>query len=315
MNKMVASMVVTGTMVILAPFLVLSILAPAQVYAELQLLSTHKSFALNGTQSELEVRFRSDQSAVIIQSVMMSVNGSNAESSLSVSDIRVNDHLGNRYSIASYESVPQPNGTSQVLGNYVLPLALPAGGSLGVVAHIINPQQESALDVTIVYITNNKTEVSIESIPLGGMPFDVIANHESIQIEGSATGEEPIMIENTFVDPEIHCESCTRVEFQPSNFSQVDVAYVSNTTDLSSSDRVTFWVMGEGDVVFNVAGRNIDGHDISYAKTLQVRLGDDWRRVEIDLSGENLDAVTHLFGFSMDGATEQTFYLKGISYD
>ena len=140
---MLASIVLTITILILAPFLVLSLSAPVQVYAEMQLLSTHKSFALNGTQSELEVRFRSDQSPIIVQTVMIAVNGSNAETSLSVRDVRATDHLGNRYSLATYESVPQPNGTSQVLGYYVLPLGLPAGGSLGVVADVSNPEQES----------------------------------------------------------------------------------------------------------------------------------------------------------------------------
>ncbi len=277
-------------------------------------MSTARTFALNGTQNNLEVRMTSNQSAVSIQAVMVSLNSSAENARLSIGDIGAYDQYSNRYAIKSGQPLPQFNNASQMLDNQIVPVSLPAGGSLGVEVHVADAKLQDALELTVVYVTGTQDEIGIDFIPLMGIPFEVVENHDSLEILGSAAGEAPVKVENAFTDPEIHCEVCTRVEFQPNTSSHIDVAYVSNSTDLSSADKMIFWAMGEGDVVFNIAGRNASGEDVSYAKTLQVSLDNEWRRVEIDLSGANLDSITHLFGFSMDGANDQTFYLKGISY-
>ena len=300
------------SILILVSSLILSTV-PEQVYAELQLLSTTRTFALNGTQNNLEVRLTSNQSAVSIQAVMVSLNSSTENARLSIGDISAYDKNGNEYAIRSGQP-PQFTNTSQMLDNQIVPVTLPAGGSMGLKVHVADANMQDALEITVVYVTGTLDDIGIVFIPLMALPFDVVEKHGSLEILGSATGEAPVKVENAFTDPEIHCEVCTRVEFQPNASSNIDVAYVSNSTDLSSADRMFFWAMGEGDVVFNIAGRNGPGDDVSYAKTLEVSLDNEWRKVEIDLSGANLDSITHLFGFSMDGANDQTFYLKGISY-
>jgi hypothetical protein len=40
----------------------------------------------------------------------------------------------------------------------------------------------------------------------------------------------------------------------------------------------------------------------------------DWERFVIDLGGADLSDVTHRFGFSVNGESRQTFYLKEMAY-
>jgi hypothetical protein len=140
----------------------------------------------------------------------------------------------------------------------------------------------------------------------------VVANHQRLEILGN---KETVNVDNAFTDPEIHCETCVRIDYQPNLTDHVDVAYVTNGTDLSSAKRISFWVTGQGGVTFNVAGTKGNGEDITYGKTTNVALEEEWRRVELDLTQENLVNVTHLFGFVLEAQMNQTFYLKGISYE
>ena len=107
------------SILILVPSLILSTV-PEQVYAELQLLSTTRTFALNGTQNNIEVRLTSNQSAVSIQAVMVSLNSSTENARLSIGDISAYDKNGNEYAIRSGQP-PQFNNTSQMLDNQIDP--------------------------------------------------------------------------------------------------------------------------------------------------------------------------------------------------
>ena len=71
--------------------------------------------------------------------------------------------------------------------------------------------------------------------------------------------------------------------------------------------------MGEGEAVFNVAGKRLN-QTISYEQQISVALDSEWRQIEVDLAGSNLSDITHLFGFSLDGVEDQTFYLKGMTF-
>jgi hypothetical protein len=99
------------------------------------------------------------------------------------------------------------------------------------------------------------------------------------------------------------------------------VAFVVNATDLNFSDSFSFWAKGEGEVNFSVAGKRAGNNSeaVDYQNSVRQDLDDQWRRIEIDLQAEgnddDLSNITHLFGFSLEGSADQTFYLKGMTYD
>lgn len=114
-------------------------------------------------------------------------------------------------------------------------------------------------------------------------------------------------------------------------------AYENDTgVDLTGAKKIPFWIMGENGnerIKVKLAGKsleNIQGTppngltksifaSESFALTSEeLMLGSDGRRYEVDLTGVNLEDITHPFGFELskgNGAQKQVIYMKGLVYD
>lgn len=157
-------------------------------------------------------------------------------------------------------------------------------------------------------------------------------------------GSRFFKVEENFVDPENHCEFCTRVEYIPGPRGVAGFAYEDLTgLDLSNARKAQFWVMGEeGDerVRFKLAGKSLDkiqdrtqerpGRSLDRVEpegiftterfalaTQEVILDDHWKKYEVDLRGVDLRDITHPFALELLGNEDekQVIYIKGVVYD
>lgn len=280
-------------------------------FAEFQIADVTETLLLNSTQNVVEVRLVSNQSAIAVLSVMLALN-STEDAYLAIREIKVYDHLGNTYTRDPGQSLSRSNRTNLILDDILLPSALPVGGAVGIIIEVSNSTRNAMIDMTFIYGSNSEEGVYAELTSLAPTPYDVVESHQSLAVWGISEASE-LEVDNSFTDPEIHCETCTRVEYHPNASDSVSATYVVNGTDLGLSQKMTFWVMGEGEALFNVAGKRLN-QTILYEESISMTLEREWRQIEVDLSGSNLSDITHLFGFSLDGAEEQTFYLKGITF-
>jgi PKD repeat protein len=179
------------------------------------------------------------------------------------------------------------------------------------------------------------------------LPVDIKERFTSKQLAGDAeAGSRFMKIEEEFVDPDQHCEFCTRVEYTPGRQGLSGFAYESSRgIDLTGAKRVVFWAMGEEsneNITFKIAGKPLDGLEDTADRqqdrvdnvtsrlgsifesetfaltTEEVALENDWRKYEVDLTGVDLRGITLPFGFELSegaGSQKQVFYMKGVTYD
>ncbi|HEV8405076.1 MAG TPA: PKD domain-containing protein [Nitrososphaera sp.] len=185
---------------------------------------------------------------------------------------------------------------------------------------------------------NNNYTQGAEAVVL---PLVVRDHFTAMEMAGDAEADSRFMTVNeNFVDPENHCEFCTRVEYRPGPQGQAGFSYQDlKGLDLSGAKNVRFWVMGEegGEKIkFKVAGKGIDKLQDKLGKltdkltksifkserfaltTEEVTLDDDWKKYEVDLSGIDLKGITHPFAFELfkgNSAQKQVVYIKGVVYD
>ena len=164
------------------------------------------------------------------------------------------------------------------------------------------------------------------------LPLHVIERFTQKQIEGDGETGSHMKVEEDFVDPENHCEFCTRVEYTPGSRGVAGFAYSSSEAiDLTGAKKIRFWVMGEegGEKVkFKVAGKKkglddsqnsdllgIFNSEIFARTTKEVTLKDDWTSYEVDLQGTDLRDITHPFGLELTKGSDgerQVLYIKGV---
>jgi hypothetical protein len=188
-----------------------------------------------------------------------------------------------------------------------------------------------SLDSIILSKTHN---LNIQEAGAQELPFEVRDRFNENKLVGDA---DNIIVNEDFVDPERHCEFCTLVEYRPGPRGIAGFAYENDAgLDLTGADKVRFWVMGEQGnerIKFKIAGKSSDiiedrrpnrpANSIFESErfaltTEEITLSNDWRRYEIDLTGVNLDDITHPFGFELSkgsGAQEQAIYIKGLVFD
>ena len=152
-------------------------------------------------------------------------------------------------------------------------------------------------------------------------------------------GSRFLKVNEDFVDPENHCEFCTRVEYTPGSQGVAGFSYEDlRGLDLSNAEKASFWVRGEeGDekITFKLAGKSLDKIEEELGTrpsepaneifknerfaltTEQVTLDDKWKKYEVDLSGVDLREITHPFAFELEGnrGQEQVMFIKGVVYD
>lgn len=305
-----------------------------QAHAEIELLTATRHLELDNFHTDkFDVRIGADQSSknndystLSVLAFIVSLNDTAENEHFTVGNFSVFDSMDNRYPatterLSRFDSI----NSGLMVNSHPLPLAIPAGGGLEFTLDMPNATAEAVIDLTFVYVANSQNKPAvIDIIPAQSMPYDVIENYQSLEISPTSAGNQTIEIDNGFTDPESHCEACTKVAYHPGRQDGVDVAFVVNATDLSSSDSFSFWAKGEGEVNFSVAGKRAGNNSeaVDYQNSVRQDLDDQWRRIEIDLQAEgnnddddDLSSITHLFGFSLEGSADQTFYLKGMTYD
>jgi PKD repeat protein len=155
----------------------------------------------------------------------------------------------------------------------------------------------------------------------------------------AAAGSRFLKVNEEFIDPENHCEFCTRVEYVPGPQGEAGFSYEDvSGLDLSGARKARFWVMGEDGgekIKFKLAGKSLERIQDRLGRlsdrltdsifmterfaltTEEVTLEDRWKKYEVDLGGADLRGVTHPFAFELesDGARTQVIYIKGVVYD
>lgn len=175
------------------------------------------------------------------------------------------------------------------------------------------------------------------------LPLMVRDKFRDKQLAGDAeAGSRNMKINEEFVDPENHCEFCTRVEYVPGPEGKAGFSYEDlSGLDLAGARKVKFWVMGEEGnekIRFKVAGKSLDKIEDRLGRlqerlesrlggifeserfaltTQEVTLDDDWKKYEVDLSGVDLEEITHPFAFELseNGDESEVVYIKGVVYD
>lgn len=184
-----------------------------------------------------------------------------------------------------------------------------------------------------------KQNGQVQQAEAQAVPLNIRDRFAELQMAGDAeAGSHFLQVEEEFVDPENHCEFCTRIEYTPgpqgrAGFSYEDAAGL----DLSNARKASFWVMGEeGDekIKFKLAGKSLDRlqgqlqdrlgrlsnnifQNERFALTTQeVTLENTWNKYEVDLTGVDLREITHPFAFELsEDAGTQVVYIKGVVYD
>jgi hypothetical protein len=243
----------------------------------------------------------SGNSSFVVLTVLIETNSSIG--SIDIAEWKVYDQLGNPFAYDIREDLPSESAA--IAGANILPLGAPEGGGIGTVFDTKGLQGNDQVKVTFIYIVNAGGDVSATVLTGTRLPLHVTENS---QIMADNTG---IVVSDSFVNPELHCELCTAVQ----SLDPGKATYPVNATDLTGATEFVFWAMGaEGgeSVTFNVAGREQDG-GVSYINSTAVTLGSDWRMYRVDLGDADLRGITQLFGFETVG--EQAFYVKGAAYN
>ena len=279
--------------------------AGSVIGSETVVYTSSNATQLNGTSFEAEI---SSSSSFVVSTVLVQTNSSGAPS-VAVDEWRVYDASGGEPFVYKSPGNPLPAGSDNevraVADPEVLPLGVPEGGSLGVVFAASGLGLGDQVVITFVYTANAGSTTSAEIPSAALLPFYVTENS---QVESNATG---MVIDDSFVNPEIHCEICTAVDAA----GQAEGAYTANATDLTGATKFAFWAMGESggeNVTFKVAGKEGQNNVTDYANATSITLDSEWKRYEVDLAGADLKGITHLFGFEVESG--QTFYVKGAAY-
>lgn len=202
------------------------------------------------------------------------------------------------------------------------------------------------IDSIIPNQIGNDNEVQAQQAEAQTLPLVIRDRFTQKLMAGDAAvaGSRFFKVDENFVDPENHCEFCTRVEYTPGSRGIAGFAYQDLTgLDLSNAKKAQFWVMGEeGDekIRFKLAGKALDRIQDRVQQRLgqlsdrlasegiftterfalttqEVTLNDVWKKYEVDLTGVDLRGITHPFAFELsgNGNEREVIYIKGVVYD
>ena len=221
------------------------------------------------------------------------------------------------------------------LGTISLTVKIPALLTISLVSAIGGSLFLSGLLNFGIFGTNTDDREGLVKAEAVLLPLQVIEQFTEKQIEGADVTGSDLNIDENFVDPENHCEFCTRVEYVPGTRGVAGFAYTSDEPlDLSGAKKIRFWVMGEegGEKVkFKAVGKKMNNADIlnndslaifeseTFARTTkEVTLGNDWTSYEIDLRGADLRDITHPFALELTAGSageREVLYIKGVVVD
>ncbi|MGI0025178.1 MAG: hypothetical protein ACREA4_08545, partial [Nitrososphaera sp.] len=183
---------------------------------------------------------------------------------------------------------------------------------------------------SILGLDRNSGSVGIAEAAI--LPLDVDENFRVLEKTGDGkTKATSFVIDTDHVDPDEHCEFCMRIEFNPGNTGKGGIVLKGDRAfDLDKATRIAFFARGETggeDVQFMAAGKeNLGGGagpgQLKFSFVSETtKLQKDWHKVEMDLTGKDLKAITHAFAVDL-GKSELknskepiVIYLKGITFD
>ena len=161
----------------------------------------------------------------------------------------------------------------------------------------------------------------------GSYPVDIqhLYTQKSVTSQ-SIYGFDYVKVYENWINTEVSCDFCTKVEYIPNPQNNSEFSIAGNIGhDFQDAKKITFFVMGQsGSEVlrFEAVGRNMtvgESHQVRYdIVTVPVHLSKTWKKIEIDLRGSNMTAITNPLGVQMEmsnGALPMVFYLKGVRYE
>lgn len=188
----------------------------------------------------------------------------------------------------------------------------------------------AASAVLLLFNPTNQPSDDIHSghdIAPGSYPVDLQHYYSKEQtLSQSVYGIDYAKVYRNWVNTEISCDLCTRVEYIPSPQNNTELAVGGNTAhNFKDVKKLSFFVMGQTGnevIAFKALGKNytgVNGPSVKYdIITVPVHLSKSWKRIEIDVAGRNITAVTSPLSVKMEYSTGQlplAFYIKGLRFD
>jgi hypothetical protein len=157
-----------------------------------------------------------------------------------------------------------------------------------------------------------------------------IEDNAAIVREGDAKRASNLIIQKNYIDPQNHCEGCTRIEYTPGSLREAGIAFRDKNNDLTDSQRivlfarsvpaqqVSFLAVGN-DSSSSIVANDTDkfpGIDFAIA-TENITLNNNWQRIEIPLNGTDLSNANYPLGIQLiaNSSQKQVLYIKGVSAD
>lgn len=161
-------------------------------------------------------------------------------------------------------------------------------------------------------------------------PLEITQYYKDLDVqtdEGSDSSN--LKIYQNVIDTQRNCEFCFAFIYTPDQKGKTEVAFSSHVKgyDLSGAKKVSFYLMGDnGDEVVTVkaAGKKkitngIEEKSKSFAVSTQpIKLEKQWKKLEIDLSNNDLSDVTYPFALQFKEGKKDVptiVFLKWIMYD
>jgi hypothetical protein len=189
---------------------------------------------------------------------------------------------------------------------------------------------------------SNSPDSLISPISASALPLKGVEHFKSHERAGDGTMANNFLRNiQEYVDPEGHCEFCSRFEYRPGPSERAGFVYnADRELDLTGAKRVTFWAMSEDEGVelsFLVAGKGLTKisesannraaearssgifDDMRFAAvTENTLLTKEWKKYQINTDSLDMQDIRHVFGFEISqqkGASNKVFYLKGVTFD
>jgi hypothetical protein len=157
-------------------------------------------------------------------------------------------------------------------------------------------------------------------------PVDIQKVYSKREVSGAINGSPHVIVHESWVNTEISCEFCMRIEVPPSYVGNVELAFASDKIHgYNDAKKLSFFIMGEdGDeiVKFKTVGKkNLDKNSkLSRTTTYEmdtepVPLRNDWQKIELDVSKVGFTGITSplaIQALEKGGSDPMIFYVKAI---
>jgi hypothetical protein len=155
-------------------------------------------------------------------------------------------------------------------------------------------------------------------------PLEISDLYKLVRTQGDTDyGEAYLQYHEDVINSERSCEFCTLIEYTPGPKGQSEISFMSTRGyDLTGAKKATIFLMGsQGDetVRVKVAGKGQVQKEFA-ATTEPINLGSQWKKYEIDLTGNtDLKSITDAFKIVVKASDNQgepiAFYVKHLTFE